>query len=117
MDTDELVACLDQVQHGIPPFSPGLAARLLSEFAHLAARPVEPTAAEPRPGLTARQREVVSLVAQGLTYKETGLRLGLSARTIKYHMAEIMAHLHLAHRAQVLAYAGRLGLGDTPQHS
>ena len=58
-----------------------------------------------------RQREVLTLVAQGLTYKEVGARWASSARTVKYHMAEIMQQLHLEHRAQVLAYAGRMGLG------
>jgi DNA-binding CsgD family transcriptional regulator len=66
---------------------------------------------EPTSALSARQREVLALVAQGLTYKEVGVQLGLSARTVKYHMAEIMQRLHLEHRAQVLAYAGRVGLG------
>ena len=63
------------------------------------------------PVLTERQREVLQLVASGLTYKEVGARLHLSPRTVKYHMGEIMAALHLEHRAQVLAYAGREGLG------
>ena len=56
---------------------------------------------------------MLALVAEGLSYKEAGARLGLAPRTIKYHMSEIMAALHLEHRAQVLAYAGRMGLGDT----
>jgi DNA-binding NarL/FixJ family response regulator len=120
MDADELVICLEQAQHGIPPFSPGLAARLLEEFARLAA----PAPAADDPGkvetrlqetgetLTLRQRQVLALVAQGLSYKEVGTKLGLGSRTIKYHMAEIMEQLHLEHRAQVLAYAGRMGLGS-----
>ncbi len=61
--------------------------------------------------LTERQCEVLQLVAAGLTYKEVGARLSLSPHTVKYHMAEIMAALHLEHRAQVLAYAGRANLG------
>jgi two-component system NarL family response regulator len=124
MDAQELVEALDQVQQGIPPFSPGLAIRLLGEFARLAGSPpAGPGSGPPAPphknlaldepatALTTRQREVLTLVAQGLTYKEVGARLGLSARTVKYHMAEIMQQLHLEHRAQVLAYAGRAGLG------
>ncbi len=124
MDAEELMEALDQAQQGVPPFSPGLAARLLSEFARLgppgsvggpgAVGPPPPpppaVVAEPAPGLTERQREVLALVAEGLSYKEVGARLGLAPRTIKYHMGEIMAALHLEHRAQVLAYAGRLGL-------
>lgn len=119
MNADELVEALEQAQQGVPPFSPGLAAKLLDEFARLAndraaqpsvpAKPVgQPPGREPR--LTPRQQEVLTLVASGLSYKEVGIRLGLSQRTIKYHMGEIMAALHLEHRAQVLAYAGRMGL-------
>ena len=117
MDAEELVEALDQVQQGIPPFSPGLATRLLSEFARLAPLPsaAPPPVAPPGPpgGLTARQREVLALVAEGLSYKEVGARLGLAPRTIKYHMGEIMAALHLEHRAQVLAYAGKIGMAPT----
>jgi len=130
MDAEELVEALEQARQGIPPFSPGLAARLLGEFARLAGRtaaaPTGPRESPAPPAsssraslpeaqaaslLTPRQREVLGLVAQGLTYKEVGARLGLSSRTVKYHMAEIMQELHIEHRAQVLAYAGRTGLG------
>jgi two-component system NarL family response regulator len=128
MDADELVEALAQVQEGIPPFSPGLAARLLSEFVRLAEDKTQEVEthkqkdgeiakkedAEGRP-LTAREREVLTLVADGMSYKEVGAQLNLSPRTIKYHMAEIMARLHLEHRAQVLAYAGRLGLAQTAE--
>jgi DNA-binding NarL/FixJ family response regulator len=116
MDADELVEALEQAREGVPPFTPGLAARLLDEFARLAGSASDASAAPTdSAGLTPRQREVLALVAQGLAYKEVGARLGLSPRTVKYHMAEIMRQLHLEHRAQVLAYAGRMGLaGDTP---
>lgn len=107
MNADELIECLHGAQEGVPPFSPGLAARVLGEYARLAGQQPAPAG---EAELTPRQREVLALVAEGLTYKEVGARLNLSPRTIKYHMAEIMAQLHLEHRAQVLAYAGRLGL-------
>ena len=123
MDADELVDALVQVQEGIPPFSPGLAARLLSEFVRLAEDKTDgPEKQNQKEGeiakkedkeekaLTAREREVLTLVADGMSYKEVGARLNLSPRTIKYHMAEIMTRLHLQHRAQVLAFAGRIGL-------
>ena len=117
MNADELVQCLQQVQEGVPPFSAGLATKLLEEFARLAGQPAAPTPGLPAAAtgpdaapvsLTLRQREVLGLVAEGLSYKEAGARLNVSPRTIKYHMAEIMTQLHLEHRAQVLAYAGRL---------
>jgi two-component system NarL family response regulator len=63
---------------------------------------------ESRDSLTERQAEVLQLVASGLTYKEVGVRLALSERTVRYHMGEIMQKLHLENRSQVIAYAGRL---------
>jgi DNA-binding NarL/FixJ family response regulator len=121
MDAEELVEALGQVKQGIPPFSPGLAAKLLDEFARLAgSEQAAPSELQTKHGimklgneLTPRQREVLSLVSQGFSYKEVGARLGLSPNTIKYHMMEIMQQLHLENRAQVLAYAGKIGLiGD-----
>lgn len=119
MDAAELAEALNQSQQGIPPFSPGLAARLLEEFARIshpatttdAASAKEPDSAVSGSGLKPRQIEILKLVAEGLSYKEVGAQLDLSPRTIKYHMAEIMNQLHLENRAQLLAYAGRLGLG------
>jgi two-component system NarL family response regulator len=118
LDADELVDYLHQVENGIPPFSPGLAAKVLSEFARLEAQTAnkaESSKAEQTYHLTPRQREVLSLVSQGFSYKEVGKKMGLSPRTIKYHMAEIMHQLHLEHRSQVLAAAGRMGL-DRDDH-
>jgi DNA-binding NarL/FixJ family response regulator len=119
MDADELVEALKQCQQGIPPFSHGLAAKLLAEFARLSgpggiasSGAGDAASATPKSSLTARQAEVLTLMSQGLSYKEVGAKLGLSPSTIKYHMAEIMNQLHLENRAQVLSYAGRLGLKE-----
>lgn len=109
------VEALHGLEEGVPPFSPGLAARLLDEFARLSDRqppasaPAAADAATPT-DLTDRQADVLRLVAAGLTYKEVGQRLALSERTVRYHMAEIMDRLHLDHRSQVIAYAGRMGI-------
>jgi DNA-binding NarL/FixJ family response regulator len=119
IDTDELVAALDQARQGTPPFSPGLAAKLLEEFARIGS-PSGQSAPEtdeeaPRGELKPRQIEILRLLAEGLSYKEVGARLFLSPRTIKYHMVEIMNRLHLENRAQVLAFAGRMDLtGSKP---
>ena len=94
MNAEELVEALEQAQQGIPPFSPGMAILLLNEFARLASAGApasvglsasgEPSVRlpagvppEPRSGLTSRQQEVLALVAEGLSYKEVGARLGL----------------------------------------
>lgn len=118
IDTDELVEALEQARQGTPPFSPGLATKLLNEFVRVsnAKEPISlknsAETAKPKSAslLTPRQIEVLKLVADGLSYKEVGTRLFLSERTIKYHMAEIMNRLHLENRAQVLAFAGSMGL-------
>lgn len=118
IDTDELLEALDHARHGAPPFSPGLAAKLLDEFKRVSS-PKEVTSSKSAgeksevpswSGLNARQIEVLRMVADGLTYKEVGAKLFLSERTIKYHMGEIMNRLHLENRTQVLAFAGRMGL-------
>jgi two-component system NarL family response regulator len=106
------------LEQGTPPFSPGLASRLLSEFAKLSGTQerLSGLASHPKDregqanGLTERQTEVLRLVAQGLTYREVGERLSLSERTVRFHMTEIISRLHLQNRNQVLAYAGKLGL-------
>ena len=50
------------------------------------------------------------MVARGITYKEAAETLGLTERTLKYHMGRIIELLHLENRAQVIAYAARIGL-------
>jgi two-component system NarL family response regulator len=131
MDAEDLVEALHDAQIDTPPFAPGLAARLLAEFARGAqtaktgegilsdspaggslpgaAATAEPSAKE---RLTPRQIEILTLVAQGLSYKEVGRKVSLSPRTIKYHMAEAMRKLHMQNRSQVLAYVGRMTTGD-----
>lgn len=112
------IEALRGLEHGVPPFSPGLAERLLREFARLSDEKAHTDENGEKRGkggaekelLTERQKEVLKLVAAGLTYKEVGARLSLSEVTIRYHMSEIMEHLHLEHRSQVIAYAANHGL-------
>jgi len=52
----------------------------------------------------------LELAAKGITYKEIGEILGLTERTVKYHMGRIIELLHLENRSQVVAYAARMGL-------
>jgi two-component system NarL family response regulator len=114
MGGKELIEALHGLELGFPPFSPGLAAKIMSEFSNQAKGKLEAQKVpkqEPEEGqksyLTPRQHEVLELVAQGFSYKEVGEKLGLSSRTIKYHMREIIQHLHLKNRAQAMAYAAR----------
>ncbi len=116
MSGEAFVEAIRGLQQGVPPFSPGLAAKLVDEFAHIAVggKPGEARGLGEmvKPGLTDRQSEVLRLVAEGLTYKEVGQRLCLSERTVRYHMAEIMERLHLENRSQVLAQVSKLNLKE-----
>ena len=115
---DAFIEALRGIEQGTPPFSPGLASRLLTEFAKLSGTEDVSSRPSSRPSekerqtneLTERQTEVLRLVAEGLTYREVGKRLSLSERTVRFHMTEIISRLHLQNRNQVLDYAGKLGL-------
>ena len=108
----ELVDMLTDMEKGEAAFSPELASKVLKEFESYdndKASQQEPENMS-KTKLTERQLEVLELVAKGVTYKEVGDKLGLTERTVKYHMAKILELLHLENRAQVIAYAARVGL-------
>jgi DNA-binding NarL/FixJ family response regulator len=108
-DTPGFFKLLDEAAQGEAALSPGIAGRLLREFRNQADG-VKQQSAPTRGTLSPREIQVLTLVAQGLTYKEVGAKLFLSERTIKYHMGEIVARLQLQSRAEVLEYARRTGL-------
>lgn len=98
------------LSRGESPLSPGLAGKVLAEFARLQQeRDAAKQSAAKISVLSARQIEILKLVAQGLTYKEIGGKLNISEATIKYHMSEIANRLHLENRSQVLTFASELG--------
>ena len=66
---------------------------------------------EPRPDdLTPRELEVLGLVAQGLSNREIAQALSISEKTVKTHVSNILAKLHLADRTQAAIYALRHGV-------
>jgi len=60
--------------------------------------------------LTEREREILALVADGMANKAIGARLGITERTVKYHVTEILGRLGADNRAQAVAIANRRGL-------
>lgn len=118
LDAREFFAYLSDLQGGHPPFSPGLAAKILAEFARQAGRPENHAQPERAPvhqanqgtlTLSSRQMQILTLVAQGQTYKQVARTIGITERTVKYHMSEILERLHLQNRSQVLSYAAQQG--------
>jgi two-component system NarL family response regulator len=112
LNSETLFQMLTDLMRGEVVIAPGLASRVLHEFLHPPQTP-EATSAPPEENqnpLTARQIEVLRLVAQGLTYKAIALQLHLSERTVKYHMGEILKRLQIKTRAEALTYAAEQGL-------
>ena len=62
--------------------------------------------------LTPRQREVLLALSSGRTYKEIGVQLGMSAKTVMHHSAEIYRRLGVRGRGEATVWAFRRGLGD-----
>ena len=112
IEARRLFELLDGVTRGEPALTPGLARKLLDEFAQpSAARQERPSA-----GLTDRERDVLELLVQGVTSnRELAERLVVSENTVKYHLRNILAKLHLENRAQVVAYALRNQLVAPPE--
>jgi DNA-binding NarL/FixJ family response regulator len=125
LDATDFFRYLHELQAGHPPFSPGLAEKILKEFSCQAVKTVpqsmlscsivdqdEPTQSDESPGipLPPRQLQILTLVAQGQTYAQVAMTIGIAERTVKYHMAKILDRLHLQNRAQVIAYAAQSGL-------
>ena len=106
LDVDEFFSLFLGLARGEVPLSTGLASRVLEEFARQALESKSIKSVEAKTeALSARQIQVLTLVAQGLTYKEVGAKLCLAERTIKYHVGEIIERLHLENRSQAIQYA------------
>jgi len=102
--TDQLRSSLARAAAGEPVFSPALAMLLLDEFRRMARTA---TGANP---LSAREREVLLLVARGYRNREVGAELYISEKTVENHVRNIMGKLHLDHRAQLVRFAVDHGL-------
>ncbi|HEV2106626.1 MAG TPA: response regulator transcription factor [Thermomicrobiales bacterium] len=109
LEADRFFDLIDGVTRGEPALTPGLARKVLGEFAQPAANPPVPAAGSDV--LTRREQEVLELLVTGVTSnRELADKLSVSENTIKYHLRNILDKLHLQNRAQVIAYAVRHGL-------
>jgi DNA-binding NarL/FixJ family response regulator len=103
----EIARAIAAVAAGEAIFGPAVATRVLSYFA---TPPVAPT---PFPELTAREREVLDLLAAGRSNHQIAERLGLSLKTVANHISAIFAKLQVADRTQAILRARDAGLGHT----
>ena len=105
----ELLRGVRAVAAGDALLSPGVTRRLIGEFA-TRSRPSAAPAADRLGELTEREREVVSLVGEGLNNDEIAHRLFLSPATAKTHVSRSMIKLHVRDRAQLVVLAYESGL-------
>ncbi|MGW4436269.1 response regulator transcription factor [Streptomyces sp. NPDC004596] len=108
---DEIVRAVESVLSGEAGLSPSVQRRLLERLSEPA-----PAAAvtEAPDGLTARESEVLVLIAEGLTNQEIARRLHVSTATVKTHINNLFAKTGLKDRSQAVRYAYAKGLARPP---
>lgn len=105
----DLIRGIQAVAQGDALLSPGVTRRLIAEFANLT--PARKTGPVPElGGLTEREREVMALVAAGLTNDEIAQKLVVSPTTAKTHVSRAMGKLGARDRAQLVVFAYESGL-------
>jgi DNA-binding NarL/FixJ family response regulator len=108
-DRKEIARGLETIAAGEVIFSSAIASRVLTWFTH------GPNLA-PFPELTDREREVLDLLARGLTNTAIAARLVVSEKTIRNHVSSVFCKLHVTGRAEAVARARDAGLGQDPHH-
>jgi DNA-binding NarL/FixJ family response regulator len=110
----ELITAIRETLKGRTYVSPRIAGQLMQLYKIGA-----PAAKETSSGsLTERQREILCLLADGLSAKEIATRLNLSQRTVEAHKYRMMQNLNLKNTAELVAYAMKCGIvaGSSPQN-
>jgi len=103
---DGLVAAIQEVEAGRTPVDPAVAGKLFAHVAQVTSAPTTAIAAE----LSEREREVLRLLARGLSNADIAERLYLSEGTVRNYVSTILAKLGVADRTQAAVLALRHGL-------
>ena len=113
MALEDILGAVRVVAAGDALIAPSVTRRLIEEFA---GRP-EPVAAQPKAvsGITEREREVLTLVGQGLSNAEIAAALFISAATAKAHVARLFTKLGARDRVQLVIIAYETGLVSPPR--
>ncbi len=106
-DQDEILKVIRAVAGGEAYFGMEIARRLMGFFSG----PKPPATAEAFPELTAREIEILDLIAKGRSNKEISRLLYISSKTVRNHISNVFAKLQVADRAQAIIRAREAGLG------
>ena len=104
---DEIVAAVRAVAHGEAVFGAGIAAKMLQHFSRVAS-------AAPFPQLTEREHEVLRLIATGADNATVSRRLGVSGKTVRNYVSNIITKLQVSDRTAAVMRARDAGLGAPP---
>ncbi len=105
-DPAELIRSIHRVNQGEPSLPPTIARKIMKEIRDDHAE--KPT---PEP-LTAREMQVLRLLAEGLSNEDIAAQLGISEVTVRTHISHLLAKLHLANRVRATLYALREGISS-----
>jgi DNA-binding NarL/FixJ family response regulator len=106
-EADDFVRAIEVILDGGGFLAPQVVRHLVNHMSGQAVTGVGSTAAG---GLTQREREVLALVADGLSNVEIGKRLFVGEPTVKYHISQLLRKLNLRDRLQAAAFAYKNGL-------
>lgn len=106
---EEILRGVRAVRDGEGILHPGLVGRVIREFTRVAEP--DPERAQRFSELTAREREVLDLLAEGLRNHDIAARLSIAEKTVKHHISSILSKLQLNHRTEAALLASRLGRG------
>ncbi|MGM7680958.1 response regulator [Cytobacillus sp. Hm23] len=107
LNMEELFSYIKSAYEGYPPFTKGLADKILQEFSIISTK-VE--ASSEINNLSDREKEILELVSKGYTNKDIGNFLYISPHTVKKHLQNVLAKLHVTNRAQAVAKAAQAGI-------
>ena len=110
IDADFLTQAVARAAAGESVMSDSMTAKLMAQFRHGAAAPVEPEEQE-LDKLTPREREILGFLAQGKSNKEIARSLDLAESTVKIHVQNILKKLSLSSRVQAAVFAVENGVG------
>lgn len=97
----DLADAIRRIFDGDAVFSPRLAGFVLDAFATVPVGGVDPELDQ----LTAREQQVLRLIARGYTYKEIGTELGISVKTVEAHVSAVLRKLQLSNRHELARWA------------
>ena len=101
IEAPDLIDAVRRVHAGDAVFSPRLAGFVLDAFSGVLSPASDPEMDQ----LTAREQDVMRLIARGYTYREVATRLHLSVKTIETHVSAVLRKLQLSNRHELTAWA------------